>query len=185
MLSLRHTLAIPRPTRCPTLPLLARHLASSPFRPRCAQGRSFSCFTDAYHCILGSLSPRHLARAQKRKAAKLAAAAGEAGGEDQVDAERAAAIEAEFQRAKERLTLRHRNSSRWARRALKRGQLNMDTGGGSRRCLRAGWLRQGTVAAARAAQGVPLLVVACVGVEGDMLYAVACALQSSVPVLTA
>lgn len=71
---------------------------------------------------------RHLARAQKRKAAKLAAAAGEAGGEDNVDAERAAAIEAEFQRAKERLTLRHRNSSRWARRALKRGQLNMDTG---------------------------------------------------------
>ncbi|GIL87950.1 hypothetical protein Vretifemale_15914 [Volvox reticuliferus] len=70
---------------------------------------------------------RHLARAAKRKATKLAAAAAEAGGGD-VDAERAAAIEAEFQRAKERLTLRHRNSSRWARRALKRGQVQLDAG---------------------------------------------------------
>lgn len=29
--------------------------------------------------------------------------------------------EAEFQRAKERITLKHKNTSRWARRALKRG----------------------------------------------------------------
>ena len=34
---------------------------------------------------------------------------------------RAADAEAEFERAKERLTLRHRNTSKWARRALKRG----------------------------------------------------------------
>ncbi|KXZ48222.1 hypothetical protein GPECTOR_29g127 [Gonium pectorale] len=71
---------------------------------------------------------RHLARAAKRKATKMAAAAAEAGPDGDVDGERAAAIEAEFQRAKERLTLRHRNSSRWARRALKRGQLDLDAG---------------------------------------------------------
>ncbi|GFR45758.1 hypothetical protein Agub_g7173 [Astrephomene gubernaculifera] len=72
---------------------------------------------------------RHLAKASKRKAAKLAEAEAAAGGEDgDVDAEKVAAIEAEFQRAKERLTLRHRNSSRWARRALKRGQLQVDAG---------------------------------------------------------
>ncbi|GLI69141.1 hypothetical protein VaNZ11_013698 [Volvox africanus] len=69
---------------------------------------------------------RHLARAAKHKATKLAAAAAE--GDGNVDAERAAAIEAEFQRAKERLTLRHRNSTRWARRALKRGQVQLDAG---------------------------------------------------------
>ena len=40
---------------------------------------------------------------------------------DNGDAERAAEAEAEFERAKERLTLRHRNTSKWARRALKRG----------------------------------------------------------------
>ncbi|GLC47246.1 hypothetical protein PLESTF_000895000 [Pleodorina starrii] len=71
---------------------------------------------------------RHLARAAKRKATKLAALGAEGGGEGDVDAERAAAIEAEYQRAKERLTQRHRNSSRWARRALKRGQLQVDAG---------------------------------------------------------
>lgn len=31
------------------------------------------------------------------------------------------AEKAEFERAKERLTLKHRNTSQWARRALKRG----------------------------------------------------------------
>ncbi|EFJ43959.1 hypothetical protein VOLCADRAFT_121361 [Volvox carteri f. nagariensis] len=76
---------------------------------------------------------RHLARAAKRKAAKLAAAAadagsGEGGAPGSADAERVAAIEAEYQRAKERLTQRHRNSSRWARRVLKRGQLQLDAG---------------------------------------------------------
>lgn len=39
---------------------------------------------------------------------------------------REAAEEAEFQRAKERLTLKHKNSSRWARRALRRGVTVMD-----------------------------------------------------------
>jgi U3 small nucleolar RNA-associated protein 14 len=33
----------------------------------------------------------------------------------------ARAEEAEFRRARERLTLKHRNTSRWARRTLKRG----------------------------------------------------------------
>ncbi|KAG2495048.1 hypothetical protein HYH03_006979 [Edaphochlamys debaryana] len=70
---------------------------------------------------------RHLAKAAKRKANRLAAASADADGGDP-DAEKAAAIEAEFQRAKERLTQRHRNSSRWARRALKRGQLAQDEG---------------------------------------------------------
>ena len=39
-----------------------------------------------------------------------------------------AAEEAELNRARERLTLKHRNSSRWARRALRRGQAVMDEG---------------------------------------------------------
>jgi U3 small nucleolar RNA-associated protein 14 len=37
-------------------------------------------------------------------------------------------LKAEFDRAKERLTLRHRNSSKWARRALKRGMDVIDDG---------------------------------------------------------
>ena len=36
---------------------------------------------------------------------------------------------AEFERAKERLTLKHRNTSQWARRALKRGVDMHDDGG--------------------------------------------------------
>lgn len=118
-----------QPAPHPTLPLPRRHLDSSPCQSPLCTLLLASCSYVLIRTVLCSVFPRHLARAQKRKAAKLAAAAGEAGGEDNVDAERAAAIEAEFQRAKERLTLRHRNSSRWARRALKRGQLNMDTGG--------------------------------------------------------
>lgn len=51
--------------------------------------------------------------------------AGEAGDEEFI---RLAAEDAELARAKERLTLRHRNSSRWARRALKRGMDVMDEG---------------------------------------------------------
>ena len=39
-----------------------------------------------------------------------------------------AAEEAELTRARERLTQKHRNTSRWARRALKRGQTVMDDG---------------------------------------------------------
>ena len=41
---------------------------------------------------------------------------------------RLAAEEAELQRAKERLTLKHRNTSQWARRALRRGINVMDEG---------------------------------------------------------
>ena len=51
--------------------------------------------------------------------------AGEAGDEEFI---RLAAEDAELARAKERLTLKHRNSSRWARRALKRGMDVMDEG---------------------------------------------------------
>lgn len=60
-------------------------------------------------------------KADKRKAQR------EGGLGDAEDA-RAAAVEAEFDRAKERLTLRHRNSSKWARRALKRGMDVLDEG---------------------------------------------------------
>lgn len=51
--------------------------------------------------------------------------AGETGDEDII---RLAAEDAELARAKERLTLKHRNSSKWARRALKRGMDVMDEG---------------------------------------------------------
>ena len=54
-----------------------------------------------------------------------AKAAGEEGEEGYL---RLAAEEAELNRARERLTLRHKNSSRWARRALKRGINVMDAG---------------------------------------------------------
>ncbi|PSC76740.1 U3 small nucleolar RNA-associated 14-like protein A isoform A [Micractinium conductrix] len=64
---------------------------------------------------------RKLKKAEKRKAA----AGGEEGDEEQLRLE---AEEAEFERAQERLTLKHRNTSRWARRAIKRGQTLMDDG---------------------------------------------------------
>lgn len=51
--------------------------------------------------------------------------AGETGDDDII---RLAAEDAELARAKERLTLKHRNSSKWARRALKRGMDVMDEG---------------------------------------------------------
>ena len=51
--------------------------------------------------------------------------AGDTGDEDII---RLAAEDAELARAKERLTLKHRNSSKWARRALKRGMDVMDEG---------------------------------------------------------
>lgn len=51
--------------------------------------------------------------------------AGETGDDDVI---RLAAEDAELARAKERLTLKHRNSSKWARRALKRGMDVMDEG---------------------------------------------------------
>ena len=41
---------------------------------------------------------------------------------------RLAAEEAEFKRVKERLTLKHKNTSQWARRALRRGINVMDEG---------------------------------------------------------
>ena len=53
----------------------------------------------------------YTACAQARKAGEMGDA----------DFLRLAAEEAEFARAKERLTLKHRSTSQWARRALKRG----------------------------------------------------------------
>lgn len=64
---------------------------------------------------------RQLKRAEKRKAALL----GELGDEE---AMRKSAEDAEFERAKERLTLKHKNTSKWARRALKRGANMTDLG---------------------------------------------------------
>ena len=43
-----------------------------------------------------------------------------------LEGDREAREAAEYARAEERLTLRHKNTSRWARRALKRGMANMD-----------------------------------------------------------
>lgn len=47
---------------------------------------------------------------------------------DDKDFIRLQAEKAEFERAKERLTLKHRNTSQWARRALKRGVDTHDDG---------------------------------------------------------
>ena len=48
---------------------------------------------------------------------------------------RLSAEEAEFKRVKERLTLKHKNTSQWARRALRRGINVMDEGVLSISCL--------------------------------------------------
>ncbi|KAK9827643.1 hypothetical protein WJX81_002537 [Elliptochloris bilobata] len=64
---------------------------------------------------------RRALRAAKAKAKKV----GDVGDEDFM---RLAAEDAELKRARERLTLKHRNSSQWARRALKRGLTVMDPG---------------------------------------------------------
>lgn len=57
--------------------------------------------------------------------------AGEMGDKDFI---RLQAEEAEFERAKERLTLKHKNTSQWARRALKRGVDMHDDGKPSAVC---------------------------------------------------
>lgn len=51
-----------------------------------------------------------------------------AGESDDKEFIRLEAERAEFERAKERLTLKHKNTSQWARRALKRGVVMKDTG---------------------------------------------------------
>ncbi|KAL6752320.1 small-subunit processome [Haematococcus lacustris] len=66
-----------------------------------------------------------------RKAAKAAKRKGQRDGLGQgmeEGGEREAQEAQEFERAKERLTLKHRNTSRWARRALKRGATILDPG---------------------------------------------------------
>ncbi|GAX81102.1 hypothetical protein CEUSTIGMA_g8536.t1 [Chlamydomonas eustigma] len=69
---------------------------------------------------------KRLAKVEKLHAKKTGASIADE--EADSDAERAAEAEAEFERARERLTLRHRNTSKWARRALKRGVEVMDAG---------------------------------------------------------
>ncbi|KAF5840649.1 Utp14 protein-domain-containing protein [Dunaliella salina] len=71
-----------------------------------------------------------LAYAAKRKALKMGDAIALEGveGDEAKRAERAQLESAELDRAKERLTLKHRNTSRWARRALKRGATLHDPG---------------------------------------------------------
>jgi U3 small nucleolar RNA-associated protein 14 len=76
---------------------------------------------------------RRANKAAKRAARRtLAEGGGPTGSGDDgagdADARRAAREEVEFERARERLTLKHKNSSRWARRALKRGVDVMDAG---------------------------------------------------------
>ncbi|GBF90520.1 hypothetical protein Rsub_03516 [Raphidocelis subcapitata] len=78
---------------------------------------------------------RRANKAAKRAATRALANGGPAGadgdgsdGGEAAGARRAAREEAEFERARERLTLKHRNTSRWARRALKRGVDVMDAG---------------------------------------------------------
>ncbi|GAX85472.1 hypothetical protein CEUSTIGMA_g12888.t1 [Chlamydomonas eustigma] len=69
---------------------------------------------------------KRMAKVEKLHAKKTGASIADE--EADSDAERAAEAEAEFERARERLTLRHRNTSKWARRALKRGVEVMDAG---------------------------------------------------------
>ncbi|CAI5475091.1 unnamed protein product [Closterium sp. Yama58-4] len=63
-------------------------------------------------------------KAEERKRKKGLAAGGEAGGEEEwedKEAAREAAIKQEYLRAKERMTLRHKNTSKWAKRIIERG----------------------------------------------------------------
>ncbi|CAI7815762.1 unnamed protein product [Closterium sp. NIES-54] len=63
-------------------------------------------------------------KAKKRKRKMGLAAGGEAGGEEEwedKEAAREAAIKQEYLRAKERMTLRHKNTSKWAKRIIERG----------------------------------------------------------------
>lgn len=87
-----------------------------------------SSFNGAPLLVLPAASARPLTCARASfaglQAAKVLAAGGGAGGDEEAGTEeeaRAALERAEFQRAQERLTLRHKNSSRWARRLIKRG----------------------------------------------------------------
>jgi U3 small nucleolar RNA-associated protein 14 len=70
---------------------------------------------------------RRLKRAERKRAAD-GGAGDDDGGEGGADALRRDREEAEFERAKERLTLKHRNTSRFIRRALKRGTTLVDDG---------------------------------------------------------
>lgn len=77
------------------------------------------------HHIVPTLHSLQLQKATQPVYPLQAVKAGETGDEDII---RLAAEDQELARAKERLTLKHRNSSKWARRALKRGMDVMDEG---------------------------------------------------------
>ena len=72
-----------------------------------------------------SLGTQRVSKSAMQLQSVQALKAGDTGDEDII---RLAAEDAELARAKERLTLKHRNSSKWARRALKRGMDVMDEG---------------------------------------------------------
>eukprot|EP00887_Chlorella_sp_A99_P001155 scaffold14.g1155.t1 len=69
-------------------------------------------------------------RRKLKKAEQRRGAGGGAEGEEDGEGEEIIRLreEAEFERAKERLTLKHKNTSRWVRRALKRGSTILDEG---------------------------------------------------------
>ncbi len=88
--------------------------------------REMRTSSDWLSCRLSKVYPSHQNHLQhNRDVVMQAVKAGETGDEDII---KLAAEDAELARAKERLTLKHRNSSKWARRALKRGMDVMDEG---------------------------------------------------------
>ena len=87
-------------------------------RERLARMRSLLFYSEMKSKRLKAIKSKEFHRQQKRADKRRAATLGELG---DGGALAAAAEEAEFARAQERLTLKHRNTSKWARRALKRG----------------------------------------------------------------
>ncbi|BDA46715.1 probable U3 small nucleolar RNA-associated protein 14 homolog A [Coccomyxa sp. Obi] len=87
-------------------------------RDRLAKMRSLLFHQEMKLKHLAKIKSKDYHRRAQRAAKAKAKKAGEMGDNEQL---RLAAEDAEFNRAKERLTLKHRNTSKWARRALKRG----------------------------------------------------------------
>ncbi|KAI3427018.1 hypothetical protein D9Q98_006960 [Chlorella vulgaris] len=91
---------------------------------RLAKMRALLFYHEAKAKRMKKIKSKEYRRKLKKSDQRKAEAAGE-GGEDEIRLEQE---QAEFDRAKERLTLKHRNTSRWARRAIKRGQTLTDEG---------------------------------------------------------
>ncbi|KAK9806336.1 hypothetical protein WJX72_010623 [[Myrmecia] bisecta] len=94
-------------------------------RARLAQMRTLLFFHEAKAKRMKAIKSKDYHRRTNRAAKRKAEKAGDTGDEDII---RLAAENAEFKRAQERLTLKHKNTSKWARRALKRGIDVMDEG---------------------------------------------------------